>query len=174
MSLFDRIFARRPDPRQAYRPLYDAIVALGRQPGWYLAGVPDTMDGRFDMIAAVLSVVLIRLEGEEEARQPSVHVTELFIDDMDGQLRQNGVGDVVVGKHIGKMVGALGGRLSAYRDAGDDSEALRGALVRNIWRGQPGGNGPIMVSVALARFIHDLRAQSTAQILAGQLPASPI
>ena len=55
-------------------------------PAWYRDGqVPDTIDGRFDMIAAMLALVLLRLEAEGEAgRGPSVLLTEIFIDDMDG------------------------------------------------------------------------------------------
>jgi cytochrome b pre-mRNA-processing protein 3 len=135
LSLFHRLVGKA-DPRLALRPLYDAIVAEGRQPHWYVdGGVPDTLDGRFDMIVALLSIVLLRLE-QERAAQESAWLTEVFIDDMDGQLRQEGIGDVVVGKHIGKMMSALGGRLSAYRDALAPGGDLRGALLRNLYRGE--------------------------------------
>ena len=173
MSLLTRLFARRPDSRESVRPLYDAIVARGRLPLWYRAGVPDTIDGRFDMITAILAQVLLRLEGEDAARQESALLAELFIEDMDAQLRQSGVGDVTVGKHIGKMLAALGGRLTAYREAGDDAEAMRAALVRNLWRGEPEAaeaGGAITVTASLQQFVHALRARSTATIVAGQLP----
>jgi cytochrome b pre-mRNA-processing protein 3 len=134
-SLLSRLFART-DPRQAMRPLYDAVIAEGRQPHWYATGaVPDTIDGRFDMIVVILAQVMMRLEREGAAQQ-SVWLTELFIDDMDGQLRQQGIGDVVVGKHIGRMIGALGGRLAAYRDAYGQDGGLGDALVRNLYRGE--------------------------------------
>ncbi len=117
-------------------PLYHAVVAEGRRPHWYLdGGVPDTIDGRFDMIVAVLAQVLIRLE-QQGGKQESVWLTELFVDDMDGQLRQEGIGDVVVGKHIGRMVSALGGRLAAYRAALAGEADLGEALRRNLYRGQ--------------------------------------
>ncbi|WP_298399972.1 ubiquinol-cytochrome C chaperone family protein [Sphingobium sp.] len=141
-SILQRLFGRS-DPREGLHPLYHAIVAEGRQPHWYLDGaVPDTLDGRFDMIVAILAQVLIRLE-QQGAAQESVWLTELFVDDMDGQLRQEGIGDVVVGKHVGRMMSALGGRISAYRDAltgeGDFAEALR----RNLYRGAPVADGAI-------------------------------
>src|SRR3546814_21170489 len=72
-------------------------------------------DLRFDMITAILCLVLLRLEGAPETKQQSVWLTELFVDDMDGRLRQIGIGDMIVGKHIGRMMSALGGRLAAYR-----------------------------------------------------------
>ncbi|HKY80183.1 MAG TPA: ubiquinol-cytochrome C chaperone family protein [Sphingobium sp.] len=135
-NLFQRLFARS-DPKDAMQTLYTAIVHEGRRPHWYLDGhVPDTIDGRFDMIVAILAQVLMRLE-QLGAAQESVWLTELFVDDMDGQLRQEGIGDVVVGKHIGRMVSALGGRLSAYRDALSGREELRAAIERNLYRGAP-------------------------------------
>ena len=116
MGLIGRIFRRKADDAAPLLPLYEQVVARARQPHWYEDGaVPDTMDGRFDMIATLLSVVLLRLERGDEARQESVWLTELFVTDMDGQLRQMGIGDVSVGKHMGKMMSALGGRLGAYR-----------------------------------------------------------
>ncbi|PTD22004.1 ubiquinol-cytochrome C chaperone [Sphingomonas fennica] len=138
VSILRRLFPER-DQRAPYRPLYDAIVAEARQPAWYLeGGAPDTVDGRFDMVALVLALVLIRLEAEGvPGRLPSTLLTELFVDDMDGQLRQIGVGDVVVGKHVGRMMSALGGRISAYRAALADGGPLADALGRNLWRGAP-------------------------------------
>jgi cytochrome b pre-mRNA-processing protein 3 len=134
-----RLFGIGTDPREAMIPLYGSIVAEARAPWWYAeAGVPDTLDGRFDMVAAILSLVLIRLEAEGAAgRGPSARLTEVFIDDMDGQLRQLGIGDVVVGKHIGKMMSAMGGRLTVYRDAMTHQGNLGEALIRNLWRGEP-------------------------------------
>ncbi|APL95895.1 ubiquinol-cytochrome C chaperone [Sphingobium indicum] len=133
-SIFQRLFAPS-DPKDAMRPLYNAIVAEGRRPHWYVEGrVPDTMDGRFDMIVAILAQALMRLEALGAA-QESVWLTELFVDDMDGQLRQEGIGDVVVGKHIGRMVSALGGRLAAYRAALSGEAELDEAIARNLYRG---------------------------------------
>jgi cytochrome b pre-mRNA-processing protein 3 len=133
LSFLQKIFgqAKRRAPLE---PLYRAIVAQGRDPAWYHAGVPDTLDGRFDMIAAVMALALLRIETEGEAgRAPSVLLTELFIDDMDGTLRQIGIGDHVVGKHVGRMMGALGGRLSAFRAAREKGGAFADAVRRNIF-----------------------------------------
>lgn len=126
----------RDSEREALVPLYRAIVGAARRPVWYQAGkVPDTIDGRFDMVAAILSLVLIRLEREGDAyAAPSARLTELFVDDMDGQLRQQGVGDIVVGKHVGRMMGALGGRLGAFREGLAPGGDLDGAIARNLLR----------------------------------------
>lgn len=137
MTLLARIFGTRRDAA-ALRPLYDAVVATARDPAWYRdGGVPDTVDGRFDLVSAILSLVLIRLEAEGDmARRESVLLTEIFIDDMDASLRQIGIGDFVVGKHVGRLMGALGGRLGAFREAGA-GEGLVEAVRRNIFRDSP-------------------------------------
>lgn len=171
MSLFQRIFGEKKQ-RAPLLPLYEAIVAKGRRPAWYLDGkVPDTLDGRFDMIAAILSLVLLRLEKEDEAvRGQTVLLTEIFIDDMDGTLRQLGVGDYVVGKHVGRMMSALGGRLGALREAVASGD-FRGAVARNIYREEvPSDAALAFVADGLARFSAGLEAASAADILAGRLP----
>ena len=138
MTFLARIFGGKQE-REAYRPLYDAIVNAGRDPAWYVAGqVPDTIDGRFDMIAALMALTLLRLESEEErTRRASVLLTELFIDDMDGSIRQLGIGDLVVGKQIGKMMGALGGRLAAFRAAIDAGGDFKSVVAKNIFHDAP-------------------------------------
>lgn len=134
-KLFSRLMGRDAE-REALLPLYRAIVTAARLPVWYRAGkVPDTIDGRFDMIATILSLVLIRLEREgDRAMAASARLTETFVDDMDGQLRQQGIGDIVVGKHVGRMMGALGGRLGAFRDGLTGEGDLDGAIGRNLLR----------------------------------------
>lgn len=168
-SIFQRLFASS-DPKDGLRPLYGAVVAQGRLPHWYVEGqVPDTIDGRFDMIVAIVAQVLIRLENLG-ATQESVWLTELFVDDMDGQLRQEGVGDVVVGKHIGRMVSALGGRLAAYRAALAGETDFHEALERNLYRGQtPSPDALAHVESALrARWVR-LGGLTRDALLAGDL-----
>jgi cytochrome b pre-mRNA-processing protein 3 len=167
LALLDRF--RRLD-RDAAAPLYSAVVARAREPHWYLeGGVPDTLDGRFDMVAAVLCMVLLRVEMEEDGATLSTEVTERFVDDMDAQIRQIGFGDMIVGKHVGRMMGMLGGRLGAYRDgvaAGDLSEPL----VRNLWRGEaPRPQALAHVGAALLAFRRSLDGVSLADLRAGRL-----
>ena len=171
MSILDRLL-NRTDPRTIMSPLYSAIVAQGREPHWYIeGGVPDTLDGRFDMIAAILCAILLRLEGEEAARQQSVWLTELFINDMDGQLRQIGIGDMIVGKHIGKMMSALGGRLAAYREGFASHADLNAALVRNLYRGDaPKPNQVAHVEVELRKLWIALAEVPSERIVQGHIP----
>ena len=171
MSFFQRIFGEAKQ-REPLQPLYRAIVAKGREPAWYRDGqVPDTLDGRFDMIAAILSLVLLRLETEGEATRPqSVLLTEIFIKDMDAELRQLGVGDYVVGKHVGRMMGALGGRLTALR-AARAAGSLDAAVARNIFHEAPPSDAALgFVASGLERFAGALDAMSIEDVLAGRLP----
>jgi cytochrome b pre-mRNA-processing protein 3 len=134
-------FFSRDEGRDALYPLYQALVKEARDPSWYLdCAVPDTIDGRFDMLGAVLTLALQRFDAAgDEGKIPAVMLTETFIEDMDGQLRQDGVGDVVVGKHVGRMLSALGGRLDAYGETIHDPVAFKAALVRNLYRSEHPG-----------------------------------
>ena len=138
MSVIKRLFgSSEPDPRLKLIPLYNQIVAKARQPHWYEEGkVPDSLDGRFDMVSAVLTLVLLRLEEAGAHAQDMAYLTEVFVDDMDGQLRESGVGDVIVGKYMGMMMSALGGRLGAFRQWFDKPDALDDVIMRNIYRGE--------------------------------------
>ena len=118
MSFIDRLLGRTPDAREPVRPLWHATVVAARDPLWYRElGVADTVEGRFDMITLALALVMLRLEREPDQGDAVVRLTELFVEDMDAQLRQSGVGDLVVGKHVGKLMATLGGRLGALREA---------------------------------------------------------
>lgn len=170
MGLLNRFFGRT-EPREA-ATLYDQVVERARAEHWYVAGgVPDTVDGRFDMVAAVLAMVLLRLEEEQQvAGQLSASLAECFIDDMDGQLRQLGIGDITVGKHIGKMMGMLGGRLGAYRD-GLAAGSLDAALIRNLYRGEaPAPAALAHTAESLTAFRAALIGSSIDTLRAGRLP----
>jgi cytochrome b pre-mRNA-processing protein 3 len=135
IKLLSRLFGRADDPREGLRPLWHRVVEIARDKDWYARhGAADTIEGRFDMITAVLALLLLRMEREPELVPASVLLTELFVEDMDGQLRESGIGDVAMGKHVGRLVSAMGGRLGAFREAlaqpGDD--ALVAAVERNV------------------------------------------
>lgn len=166
-------FAARPRDRDRLLPLYRAIVTAGRDPFWYRDGqVPDTVSGRFDMIAAILSLVLIRFEAEpgEDARQDSVYLTELFVEDMDESLHQIGIGDYAVGKHVGRMMSALGGRIAAFRKAGQDRD-FAGPVERNLYHEAPPSAETLhLVAARIEQFEALLSATPASELAAGKLP----
>lgn len=173
MLLLQRLFRKKEaDPRDALRPLYAQIVATARQPHWFVEGqVADTIEGRFEMVATILSLVLLRLEGDAEQVGSTALLIELFVEDMDPQLREVGIGDMIVGKHMGRLVGALGGRLGAYRDAlaaPDRVVAFGAALVRNLFAGvDPDAAALTHVRDGALAFADRLAALDAETILAG-------
>lgn len=169
MSLLSRLFGKPVDDRAHARPLWHRIVELARKPEWYsLHGVSDTVAGRFDAVTLVLVLVLLRMERDEELIEPSVRLTELFVDDMDGQLRQSGIGDLVVGKHIGKLMGVLGGRLGALREAfAQGDAAIADTVARNMTLDEGADPAGIAsVAIALARHLDGLSGED---LLAGAI-----
>ncbi len=158
MILLRRLFGRKePNPRDALQPLYLQLVARARQPHWYIEGeVPDSVDGRFDVLATVLTLVLLRLESEREHAGASALVTEIFVDDMDAQMREFGMGDIVVGKRVGKLMGALGGRLGSLRTELNAEGELDGFIQRNLYRGED--RSPVAVA-HVASALRDIQAK---------------
>jgi cytochrome b pre-mRNA-processing protein 3 len=168
LSWLGRLLGGKPDEAL---PLYTAVVRRARAEHWYLDGaVPDTVDGRFDMIATLLAIVMLRLEADPAGGDPAARLAERFVDDMDGQLREIGIGDIIVGKHIGKMMSMLGGRLGAYRDglaAGD----IGPALVRNLYRGvTPDDAALAHVRQSVMAFHAALATMPVTELRAGELP----
>lgn len=131
------LFSKRDD-EDPVRTLYGAIVRQARQPAFYrICGVPDTPDGRFDMIALHAVLVLRRLRPEGEAGRPLAQALfDQMFADMDENLREMGVGDLSVGKRIKAMARAFYGRLAAYDAAitADDRATAARALERNLFR----------------------------------------
>lgn len=169
MSLFAKLFNRRRDPRDDLVPLWHRTVEIARQEHWYAeCGVADTVEGRFDMVTMVLALVLLRMEREPSLVPPSVLLTELFVRDMDGQLRESGVGDVVVGKHVGKLMSTLGGRLGALRKA-DEEAALVAAVDRNVSLLPEGSS--LCVGRALGNLRKTLDATADEALLRGEIAA---
>lgn len=170
VSLLSRLFGKRPDDRAEVRPLWHKIVELSRDPAWYAeCRVADTVPGRFDAITMVLSAVLLRMERDPDLIPASARLTELFVEDMDGQLRQSGVGDIVVGKHMGKLMSALGGRLGAYREAlSQGSEAaLAEAIDRNVSLAE--GGEPVLVATRFKALADRIAALPAPRLLAGDI-----
>jgi cytochrome b pre-mRNA-processing protein 3 len=171
VSLIARMFGRATDDRAPVRPLWHRVVEIAREPSWYAQhGVADTVPGRFDVVTLVLALVILRMEREEQLKLLAARLTELFVDDMDGQLRQSGVGDLVVGKHMGKLMMVLGGRMGVLREAlaaPDPQAALIPVVERNMTLLEGADTAALAHAVlALARQIE---ATGTEDMLAGRI-----
>lgn len=157
----NRLF-RKPAP--AHRRLYEAIVAAARHSVPYADWqVPDSLDGRFDMITIHAYLALDRLKGNPANFRQAL-VDELFAD-MDRSLREMGVGDLAVGKKVRKMAEVFYGRIAAYdRALPQGPEALETALARNVF---PDGAPPGSVA-KLAAYVLEAR-DMLADLPAGEL-----
>lgn len=171
MSLLSRLLGTGPDPRSELVPLWHRVIELSRTPDFYAAhGVADTIDGRFDMVTTMLAVTMLRMEQTPALAARCALLTELFVEDMDGQLRESGVGDLVVGKHMGKLMAALGGRMGALRDAFAQNSvaAVADVLERNHhWR-EDGGD-PAGLAGRIVAYRDALAAASEEDIGAGRI-----
>jgi cytochrome b pre-mRNA-processing protein 3 len=168
--MLGRHFRRNREDERIAAGLYGAIVAHARAPVFYAElGVPDTVAGRFEMVVLHTVLVVDRLgKGGEAEQRLGQRVFDLFCNDMDGSLRELGIGDLAVPKQMKRMAGRFYGRSEAYRRdiAAGDVAALAATLARNV----PG------VRTALARYVlaaaAGLAEQSTSALLAAS-PAFP-
>ena len=169
MKLLDRLF--RPAPAMPPRlALWHAIVSEARDKRWYRDfAVADSVEGRFDMVTLVLAVVLLRVERAGDGAS-SVALTELFIEDMDSQLRQSGVGDLMVGKRVGQLMATLGGRIGALRETLPlGGAALADAVGRNATLVEGADAAPL--AEELLRFHAQIEQVPFAALLEGSLAA---
>ena len=138
MGFFDFLKSKPPSQVQE---LYAALVAQARQPAFYVdLAVPDTVDGRFDVLIAHITIMMRRLrqiEGDASETLGQALLETMFTD-MDVNLREMGIGDMSVGKHVKKMAKAFYGRAELFEtglDAGGKGaleSAMKETLFRNV------------------------------------------
>jgi cytochrome b pre-mRNA-processing protein 3 len=135
MGFFDR--GQRRQMQDLVDNLYAKAVAQARQPLFYAdAEVPDSVDGRFDLLVLHMFLILHRLGAEGAAtRKLSQALFDLMFADMDQSLREMGVSDMSVGKRVKEMARAFYGRVDAYDSALTKGSGLEEALGRNLYRG---------------------------------------
>ena len=162
--------------RRAAGDFYRSLVAQSRSPEFYTSGgVPDTLDGRFDLVALHVALVLARLK---KAQRPFDQLAQSLFDEMvanlDSGLREEGVGDMGVGTRMKKLVSAFYGRAQAYESALDQSgdDQLIDALERNLFRGfEPAA--PAETLLAMAAYVrgqhHHLLAQPDSELEKGRI-----
>lgn len=170
-ALLGRALSGRDPVKDSALAVYTVAVGQARQPRWYVDyAVPDSLDGRFDMIALHVFLIMQRLRSEGAAAKPlSQALADLLCDDMDQSLRELGVGDMGVGTRVRRMAEAFYGRMAAY-DAGLRDGDLESALARNIYRGAAPEAARL---TALADYVRScvtlLAGQSLADLAAGRV-----
>ena len=157
--------------------LYGAIVAQARLSSFYLAyGVPDTVEGRFDMIVLHLALTLRRLAREREPlRKLGQAIFDRFCRDMDHNLREIGVGDLSVPKEMRHLAEAFYGRAKVYERAlaATDDELLAVALAKNVLAEVGPPSGKAMYLAAYVREVARKLDQSNVNSFAGGFVSFP-
>ncbi len=176
LSLTGLRAGRRRHERAGFQ-LYAAAVAAAREPYLYEAlGVPDTLDGRFDMIA-LYAFLVIRQVSRQAQPGPDLGqaVFDAMFSDMDINLRELGVGDLSVGRRVRAMWEAFHGRANVYSAALDanDPAGLAAALARNVWRGEPPPEGAASGLARLVTAQSAFLAQQTDNLLDGKVRFLP-
>jgi cytochrome b pre-mRNA-processing protein 3 len=114
--------------------LLQAVTEVSRRPSFFgSARVPDTLEGRFELMALNACLALIRLRGDADAGPLSQAFTDRLFRAFDAGLREDGVGDLSVPKRMRKLAASFYGRLGVYAGALSDASTveLEAALARN-------------------------------------------
>jgi len=165
---------RRPPRDDTIASLYGTIVAQARAPAFYQTyGVPDTVNGRLEMIVLHAVLLLRRLSARQRpggSAAAGQAIFDLFCRDMDGNLREMGVGDLAVPRAMRQIGEAFYGRQAAYGSAlaAEDRAALVDALARNVF-GREGAAGAARLAVYVQEASRHLAVQDGAALSRGEL-----
>ena len=160
---------------------YRRVVEQARQPGFFVdGGVPDTIDGRFELICLHAFLYLHRLAREQpQSARLGQRFFDLMFADFDRSLREMGTGDLSVGREVKRMAQAFYGRIAAYEEglAADDA-ILQPALARNLFGTAPQSAAQLAAMADyMRREAAQLGRQDAAALLAGDVifghPSAP-
>ena len=143
------LFKTRDPHRQAATKLYGSVVAQARRPQFYTAGgVPDTMEGRFELLVLHLALLIDRLRDLDGSQDDLAQaLTSRFVSDIDDNYREIGIGDTAVPRKVKKAAGVLYDRTLQYRalsEAGD-RPALAAGFGEHVLRGAPASGADYLV-----------------------------
>jgi cytochrome b pre-mRNA-processing protein 3 len=148
--------------------LFDALTAEARQPHWFVEGaMPDTLDGRFSVLATLTALALVRLEREgDRGNALSIALTERFIEVMESEHRELGLGDPTLGKTVRKLVGMLAKRAEVWRSA--DAEGWTDAARESLYKGNVADEALSHGTGAVKSFSERLAASPLADLEQGR------
>ncbi len=169
--MLDFLFRRLTAEPKRGAELFDAVTNLARRPHWYVEGeVPDSLDGRFAVLATVLALALVRLEADGEAGDlASVALTERFIEVMESEHRELGIGDPTLGKTVRRLVGSLARRTDLWRSATAGETAWAAAVRASLYKADVSASALAHSGSSLTRFWAGLQDRSLNDIGQGKL-----
>ena len=164
--LFRGLTRAKPRPTA----LFDAATAEARRPIWYVGGgVSDSVDGRFAMLATICALVLVRLEREGQVgNRVAVELTERFIDVMESEHRELGIGDPTLGKTVRKLVAMLARRTELWRSASAGSTPWAAAVRESLYRDDPDAGAVACSGDALKQYAARLDSLALTEIEQGK------
>lgn len=170
--MFSRLFGRGQSDEDTAPSLYGVIVASARMPAFYAdIGVPDTVNGRFEMVLLHMALVMRRLSsGGETARETGQKVFDLFCRDMDNALRDLGVSDLKVPKRMRQLGEAYYGRAAAYEPGlgAGNSDVLAEAIARTVFSDENAPNGAQTLAKYTIEAAGRLAAQHESEIISAR------
>ena len=167
-SLFARLTG---EPRRG-QALFDLAVREARNPHWFVEGqVPDTLNGRFAVLATIVALLTVRLEREgSEGEQASVALTERLVESLDTEIREIGLGDPTLGKQVRKLVGAVSGRVERWRTLVDSEESWIGEARQSLYLEEESDSAAMSHSEKeLHRLLRRLKSTKLEELVDGRI-----
>ena len=151
--------------------MFAALVGEARRRHWYVEGeIPDTLDGRFAVLATIVALAIVRLErGGEAAQIEAVALTERFVGAMDAEHRQLGLGDPALGKKVRRLVGSLARRVELWRHAVVSADGWADAVGGSLPGDSRSPDALAHCGSALRKFWARLEAASDESLAEGRI-----
>ena len=155
--------------------LYEKIISQSRSKYFYeLLGIPDTVDGRFELMVLHAFLVIRRLKGDKKKLKFGRDIMTFLFDDFDLSLREVGVGDMGIGKKIKLMADSFYGRIFAYEEAlKDEGDLLEQALNRNVFRNKINNESTRILADYIRREAFSIEKISDSDLLDARLNFGP-
>jgi cytochrome b pre-mRNA-processing protein 3 len=173
--MFDRLFQRLFGKRRARRAgeaLYAAALAAARDPVFFRrAAVPDSVEGRFEVLVLHIALLLARLQREgDQGAAANQELFDAMFRDLDASLREIGVGDLSMAREMRRLAEGFNGRARAYVAALESEEGglLETALSRNLYGGKSAADANDMARYARLQS-KALAERPGAEVLAGHV-----
>ena len=170
--MFRALFARLTGGPKRGQPLFGRAVEEASQTHWFLEGeVPDTVNGRFAVLATVVALMTVRLEREGDAgREAPVALTERLVETLDAEIREMGLGDPTLGKQVRKLVGAVAGRVERWRAILAAGDSWTGEVRRSVYSEEAASaEGVAHTESQLKALWRRLEASSREELAEGKL-----
>lgn len=170
--MFRRLFAGLTGEPKRGQALFGLAVAEASRPDWFIAGeVPDTVNGRFAVLATIIALTLVRLEkGGEAGGRASVALTERLVESLDAEIREMGVGDPTLGKQVRGLVGSVGARVERWRALLESDQTWSAEVIRSVYGEAPAAPSAVQSSEqSLRKLWERLESTSVDELAEGRI-----